>query len=274
MARLMAVEMRRCLHRRTTWGLVAIAATGILLMGILLYANTEPAGAPTAFGASDATTFTDLWPHPDQRAEESDGALGAAAFFLLIGAVIGGASMIGAEWEHDTIQTSLTWEPRRIRLLGAKLGAAAGLAFPIALALIALFTLSFGVTVWTKGSTALADAAWLRTYLGAALRLSALAAGAAAFGGALAMIGRRTVFAVGGMFLYMSVLEGILRGLRPRWQPWLLGENLATVVTGGIVDSPADRTTIESTLTLLAYLAALATIAAVVFHRRDIAGTS
>ena len=50
-------------------------------------------------------------------------------------------------------------------------------------------------------------------------------------GAAVAMIGRHTAAALGAVFVYIAVLESIVRGLRPAMGRFLLGDNLTTVVT-------------------------------------------
>ena len=66
-----------------------------------------------------------------------------AAFFLLIGAVVGGASMIGAEWRAGTFVTLLTWQPDRRRVAIAKLLACGIVATAVAVVLQVLFTAAF-----------------------------------------------------------------------------------------------------------------------------------
>jgi hypothetical protein len=62
-------------------------------------------------------------------------------------------------------------------------------------------------------------------------RIAAVAAAIGVIGAAVAMIGRHTAAALGAVFVYMAVLESIVRGLRPGLGRFLLGDNIGTVVT-------------------------------------------
>src|SRR5258706_7329996 len=64
-----------------------------------------------------------------------EGVLLIAAIPLLIGALLGGATVAGAEWRAGTISTVLTWEPRRLRLHAARAASAFVLAAVIAVVL-------------------------------------------------------------------------------------------------------------------------------------------
>ena len=63
------------------------------------------------------------------------------------------------------------------------------------------------------------------------LRVSVAAAISAVIGGAVAAVGRHTAAALGVVFVWTAVLEGLVRGLRPLWTPWLLGDNLVSFLS-------------------------------------------
>ena len=64
------------------------------------------------------------------------------------------------------------------------------------------------------------------------LTFLALVAALLAFG--LTNLVRNTGAALGIAFVYLVVVENLVRGIRPLWQPWLLSENaLALVQQGG-----------------------------------------
>jgi hypothetical protein len=46
------------------------------------------------------------------------------------------------------------------------------------------------------------------------------------------MIGRNVAAALGGIFVYVAVIEGILRGIRMKLGLWLLGDNVGVFITG------------------------------------------
>ena len=112
MIRLLVNEMRRALHRRVVWVLLLLAFVGIALLGVIAF--TDSAGRTVTELHADGT-------HPAVMADwwvggGGDGILMIAALPLVLGALFGGASVVGAEWRAGTVTTVLTWEPRRLRL--------------------------------------------------------------------------------------------------------------------------------------------------------------
>jgi hypothetical protein len=96
-----------------------------------------------------------------------------------------------------------------------------------------------------------------------------VAAGCAVLGASIAVIGRNTTAALGVVLGYIIIVEQILRGLRPGWDAWFLGENLGIVLGGATIDDVA-RSVPGSALVLLGYLVVVVAGAAVVFVRRDV----
>lgn len=182
-----------------------------------------------------------------------------------------GASFVGAEWQKETITTTLTWEPRRARLLAAKFAAVAlaGFAFSVVMGLV--LAASLWPVAALRGSTSDLDAAWLRSASGIGLRMALLGGLTAVVGCAIATVARNTTAALGVAFLYFAVLEGVIRGFRPGWQPWLLGDNAAQFVSGEPVGpAMASQTTLDVTVVLVVYAAVLMAIAMIFFKRRDV----
>ena len=210
---------------------------------------------------------------PDPRwhyTDLSDVLLGTGAPFAILCLVLG-ASFIGAEWQKGTVTTALTWEPRRIRLLGAKFAAVAASCFLLVVALQLVVAGALWPVAALRGSTAGLDAAWLRETVGIGFRIAAVGGLAAIAGCAIATVGRNTAAAVGVAFVYFAVLEGLIRGFRPRWQPWLLGDNAAQFLAGQPVGAAmADKTMFDVALALVLYGAALVALATLFFTRRDI----
>lgn len=274
--RLLIVEMRRALARRMVRVLVALALVVTGIVGISVYAANDPLDDDPAAAfidpdspGNDPRFLTALWP-----VDDPDGALLLTpAGVLMIVALAAGASTTGAEWKAGTVTTLLTWEPRRTRVVGAKLGAAGILAAVIALALLGAFALAFLPTVALKGTTEGADGEWLGAALAGSLRIAAVTGLAAVLGAAMAMIGRNTSAAVGVALGYFVFFETLVRGMRPRLQHWLLSENVATFLTGERLEgvrsaaSPAG-----AAVTLVVYLALVSLAAGLLFTSRDLAG--
>jgi hypothetical protein len=98
---------------------------------------------------------------------------------------------------------------------------------------------------------------------------AALGAFAAAVGLAVATIGRNTAAALGAAFVYFAIVERLIRGLRPAWQRWLVGENGATFLIGSDNGS-MHRTMVSSGGVLLVYVSVLIAVGLVWFRARDL----
>jgi hypothetical protein len=270
--RLLRIEMRRALHRRAVRVLIAIALFGCAMAGVISFVGSS--------GKSVAELRFDDEGHPAIMtewwiADANEGFLIVAVFFLLMGGLIGGATVAGGEWRHGTVTTLLTWEPRRLRLHAARSASAAILAFVISFGLQILFLASFLPAVFAHGTTEGVDGSFWAGLVVAMTRSSALTAGAALLAVALATLGRNTAFAVITVFAWMVVVENLVRGLRPSLSRWLWGENLGTVMTWGqLPDADFTRGPLVALLTLLAYGGAVVAVATVSFQRRDIAAAS
>lgn len=213
--------------------------------------------------------LTTLWPVEGEA--DGDSILQVTAFFLVIGALMGGATFIGGEWRWGTITTLLTWEPRRTRVFLAKAATVVVLTFIIGALLQALVAASVLPAALWRGTTAGADAEWFRAASGGVLRASALGAGAGVLGYAIASIGRNTAAALGVAFAYVSVFEALVRGLKPGWQRWLMGENGAIFLTGRQLRTAGfERTVLEAGLILGLYLTLILGAGAFIFSRRDV----
>ncbi len=192
---------------------------------------------------------------------------GSSALILIVAMVIG-ASMIGAEWNNRTVTTTLTWEPRRVRLLVAKALAAALVVFAGALAVQIVIVGAFAPAAYFRGVSTVPGGFW-QTLAEDMMRLSAIAAGAAVLGFSIATIGRNTAAALGAAFFYLAIAERLLAAWRPGWRSWLLAENMA-VVLARFADFIPDRTVLVASLILLGWILAVFGAATAVFRRADI----
>lgn len=196
---------------------------------------------------------------------------GSAFVLIVIGLVIG-ASSVGADWQHGTMATLLTWEPRRIRVLLTRVAVVTGTVMLLALALLAVLGLAIAAAAAVRGSTEGADGAWLRQSAGAALRIGAAAVVGSALGLAIATIGRNTAAALGAVFVYLAVAESLLRSLVPRLAPAMLSTNVVVFVDGR-PGSPGTSSTISvahAALAMAVYAIALLCVALGFFRARDV----
>ncbi|MGQ0670572.1 MAG: hypothetical protein ACT4PO_13010 [Actinomycetota bacterium] len=197
--------------------------------------------------------------------------LEGSSLALIIAAWLLGASSIGAEWHAGTVATLLTWEPRRVRVLAAKLLACCAGIFLLIVALQAILGGAFAFVASLRGTTEGANAAWYGEVTGLVLRVATVCGLAGAIGFAIASIGRNTAAALGVGFLYLAAIEGLVRALRPAWQPWLLGDNAALFIVrdaSGLSD--IGRSPAGAGLLLATYAAGLFAVAVALFRRRDV----
>ena len=223
-----------------------------------------------ANGSSHPAVMRDWW-----IAGGGDGALSVSGLFLLLGGLVGGASVAGAEWRAGTVTTVLTWEPRRVRLHLSRTAACGILAAVIAFVLQILFLASFLPATLANGSTAGLDAHWWVSLVAAMLRLSLLTAIGAMLGVALATLGRNTAFALVAVFAWIGAVEGVIRGLKPAWARFLWGENMTLILTWSQLDNVKfQRGPFVALVTVALYVSVIIAAATLVFRRRDVASMS
>ena len=196
---------------------------------------------------------------------------GTSINLIVIGWLVG-ASLAGAEWAAGTMTTLLTWEPRRIRVLLAKLAAAIITVLVLTLALQLLLAGALWVLAATRGAN-IADPGLWSGIFGSMFRVSALSAIAGVFGMAIAMYTRSVTAAMASGFIYLAVIEGLIRGYRPGLAHYLIGDNAAAWVNGRPFRSGASGipvTPVHGAVVLLIYAAILVGAAALSFRGRDV----
>jgi len=244
---LFLAELRRFWSRRLLWILIVLELLGIAFGGGIAFWNVR----------FELTSLPDVF-------------LGTALILVIVGWVLG-ASFIGAEWHAGTVTTLLTWEPRRARVVAAKIVAALVSIFVLSMVIQAALGGMLAFDAATRGTTAGADGAWLAETIGVALRAALLATFGAGVGFGLAAVGRNTAAALGVGFGYVVIVENIVRGVRPQWIDWLASENAGRFLLARPLEFPfLERSTLGAGL----YLAAVTTLilfgAAVIFRARDV----
>jgi ABC-type transport system involved in multi-copper enzyme maturation permease subunit len=247
MSRLLASEFRRFRSRRLVKVLVALELLAIVATGVIVLLTQE----------------YDLVGLPD--------VLMGTSLVLVSVAWVLGASAIGADWHAGHVTTILTWEPRRGRVMLAKIVASLTSVFVVSLTIQALLGAALAVAAAGAGSTTGADAAWLAESAGVALRVALLSTIFAGFGFGLASAGRNTAVALGVGFGYLVIVENLVRGLRPQWTPWLLTDNAGLFIVDSPIDFPVlGRSTLGAGLYLTAVGAVLLLAASGLFRTRDV----
>ncbi len=164
-------------------------------------------------------------------------AVGVATAML---AFLLAATFIGAEWSSKNLVAWLFWEPRRLRVMAAKL--------------LALLDLGAGARGAGPGSCGSAPPScccttgacrcprWARGPRTSGRTWSTPSSGrrplvliTALIGFSLASLMRNSAAALGVAFVYFAVVENVIRGLNPDLQPYLFTTNLAAwIANSGI----------------------------------------
>jgi ABC-type transport system involved in multi-copper enzyme maturation permease subunit len=263
--RVFGVELRRAVARRTTHVIAGLALLGIVIAVIVVLIRS---------GHTTVVFFPDGSVRPIRQyyflTTLTDTFRGTSILCIVLAGVLG-ATLVGAEWHTGSMTTTLTWEPRRVLLWIGKVLAAAVVVFALILLLQIVLGLLLTVVAALRGSTAGTDATWLARTIAIGLRVALLSAMAGTMAAAVAMVGRNTAAALGIGAIYLGVVEGLIGGLRPGWQPWLIGVNLISFV-GNPDGTPfvPGRSMVGAGMLLAIYAVGLAIVAGAVFRARDV----
>lgn len=263
MIRLIRSEALRLLSRRMLRGLALLAVAGIVLACVIAAINGH---RPTA--SVVAAGFDDGRP----RLADLPGILKGTSFILIAIGLVVGASSVGADWQQGTMATLLTWEPRRVRVFVVRLLTIAVVVTLLTVVLLALLSLGLALVASTRGSTVGTDDAWFRAVVGTILRISVVASLTAVLGAAIAGIGRHTAAAMGAVFVYLAVVESLLRGLVPRWVPNMLSSGMVVFIDGRAGDpgNGAVLSVERALATVVVYAVVFAVLATTLFRVRDV----
>jgi hypothetical protein len=206
-------------------------------------------------------------------------AVGALAAYLAVLAFLLGASSIGAEMASGGVADLLLWRPRRLAVFSAKLAVLLGVVLAVAVTVTAVHVGGFWLLARLLGSPGTTTAAFWGDLAWMCLRVTGLALVAAALGFAAAVVGQRTAAATGLLAVYAAGWEVggrlVLDASRVRHHDgWFLTGQLAAWVDGAVTGpgGGSDVVTWSRAGMLLAALGVLGVgLAAVVFHRRDLA---
>ena len=219
-------------------------------------------------------------------ADNAADVLPGFGFVLIFAGFVMGVSFIAAEFSSGAIGNWLTFEPRRGRVLGAKIGASGIAMIPFVVVMGTVIVAG----VWLANSLndhvgTLTGETW-KDVGASGLRLILLTIGCAVIGVAVGTIVRHTAAAIGIVVGYMIVVEGLLANFIQGLRPWLLDLNMQAVLQNGATYSVStcesgpygmvcDYT--EETLSfasgavnLSVLLVVVVVVAALVFRRRDV----
>jgi ABC-2 type transport system permease protein len=204
---------------------------------------------------------------------------GTATFLILLGVLLG-ASLGGADWTNNTMQTLLTWEPRRMRVFLVRAFVIAVCVFVITVFLQVVFAGVDALVASTRGITAFLPSAFWRSVFVTIGRVSLMATGLALIAYAVAMIGRSTVASLGALFGYLILFEAVIAGFRPTIQGNLLVRAAIVVITHQPIIDPERTFDSNNPVILLGvsrawlvvgvYLVAVGALGLMIFRRRDV----
>jgi ABC-2 type transport system permease protein len=198
------------------------------------------------------------------------GVLRGTTVPLVLLAWVLAASFVGAEWHAGTIGTLLTWEPRRIRVLGSKIVAVVLVAFVATIVIQVLLALALTPAAVFRGTTEGVRARWMLEVAGVVLRGAALAGVGAIIGFSIAAVARNTAAALGVGFGYVLILENLMAAVRPGWRPWFVGVNAFILVDGHPHPELASRSVAQAGLLLGIYAVGFVLTATIFFQQRDV----
>jgi ABC-type transport system involved in multi-copper enzyme maturation permease subunit len=301
---LVRVELRRILSRRVLRLVGVLAMVGILTGSITLFVRShrlspeqfrvvqaQAAGerARAVLDCSGGIPAAEVPPGetPQTECEQRIGGPGVTnpAFplihirdvllgvdgFVIVLLLLLSAAFIGAEWHSGSMTVLLTWEPRRARVFVAKVAAAAIFAFVATLIVLAFLALALLPAAVFRGETSGADGRWVVSTIELVLRAGLMGSVAAIIGLAVASLGRNTAAALGAAFVYFAIFEPFLRALKPHWQQWLLGDNVATFLLAHTPEGASfTRSPTIAALWLGLVALALAGVSGLAFQQRDV----
>jgi len=232
-------------------------------------------------GATDPRAYCERTWSPQFDAvllRDLDTILQGTATFVILLAVLLGASLGGADWTSNTMQTLLTWEPRRVRVFLVRALVIGVCVFVITVFLQLVFAAVTALVASTRGSAGFLPSDFWRSVALTIGRVSAVSTALGVIAYAIAMIGRSTVAALGALFGYLILFEAVIAGFRPTIQGNLLVRAAIVVIThqrildqtafdgpsGVLLDVP------KAWLVVGIYTLVLGALALVVFRRRDV----
>ena len=216
-------------------------------------------------------------------------ALAVGAAVALAGFIIG-ATFIGAEWTSKNIVAWLFYEPRRWRLMAAKLIVLCAVMLLLAVLAQVIWLVSAQLLMHFRGlpvsSLDPPQPDFWSDAVHVQLRSALLVIPATLLGFGLANLIRNTAAALGVAFVFFVIVENLMRAFSPNLQPYQFTTSVAAwVVKGGItvygnvqfnaelgyvMPEEIHISNTQGGVTLMVYAGVVLAISLVLFRRRDI----
>ncbi len=174
----------------------------------------------------------EVWTASVDLSELVSAHLNRLALVVAAGTFLVGASLVGADGSTGGLALLLTVEPRRTRVLAAKLASTA-------LTSLALAAAALGALVCAEVAVAVAHgtfdtSAELWEAVGSvAARGAALAVASGVVAASLGAALRSTTGVLGVLLGYLVGVEAVVWGMFPSLQPWVVRPHVAALVDGG-----------------------------------------
>ena len=249
--------------------------------------DEQVCGPPPTAEQFRAEDFLDK--RPFVLADDLPGGSLAVAVAVAALAFVIGATAIGAEWSSRSIVALLFWEPRRLKVIGAKLAIVTAAAALLGVVGQALWGATAYLMAATLGRTGPLPDGFYGALLAQQGRAVLLVVLAALLGFGLSNLVRNTGAALGVGFVYFAIVETAVRNIRSSWQEWLITDNAVALLQrgghrvflydqgfvdeqGNFVNSGRELvlSNLHGALVLGLVTAALVTAGAVLFARRDL----
>jgi len=266
---LLGSELARLRARRAVRIALLIAVALTLLIVVIMTIRS------TGTGPADHTLqLRKLWSVVDGRSQDT--ALLSVAVYLFVVAAGLAATAIGGDYRAGTVGTPLTWEPRRGRLVTARLLAIVVVIGAFYLVVNGVLIGSWWLGAAARGSTAVPGGFWTDV-ASLVARCLVTTVGFALVTAGIVLLTRSTV---GGIIVWVGYLVGIegvlasqVQGLRER----LLLVNLAAfleAVPERVTDGGGGGVSIvhpsDGVVTLVLFVAVAVALGVVAFTRRDV----
>jgi len=273
MTSLLLAETKRLWSRRITYFFPALLALLFVAGIVIAYFVIE------GDESNNVDFVTDIAGGVDARE-----ILGPVASLLPVMAFVIGASYIGADLKSGMVEQILTWEPRRLRFVAARIVAGLVSAAVIAMVLAALLVLLLYILAALVG-TVEGTTGELWGNVAAAIGRTGLAAGLfCAFGIAVTLLLDSSVASITGFVIYWFIVESfLLSTFLPKVAVWLPVTNASSFGSGDDVERIEGSVFNDSFevvrhhgylvagLVLVAWVVVSVVLSGAVFDRRDIA---
>jgi ABC-2 type transport system permease protein len=264
-------ELRRLLARRAVRVAFAVA------LGLTALVVIVAAFRSTGTGPTDHTMrLRTLW--LESRGHTQETTVLSVAIYLYVVAAGLAATAIGGDYRAGTVGTPLTWEPRRVRLMTARLLAIVVVAAGLYLVITGVLVGGWWIGAAARGSVSVPSHFW-PDLLRLVARCLAATVGFALVTAGLVLVTRSTVGAILLWVGYLIGIEAVLAARISGLREHLVIPNLAAFLDGHpvriggagsgggvIVVGPSDGLVL-----LLGVVVIVVALGVVAFRRRDVA---